>query len=122
MSGGELVVFIEHRGKRILLLDCKNGGPDVVMDMIQKAKPIISAQPPESLLTLTDVRGIHFNKEATSAIKEFVSQNKPYVKAAAVVGISGLKEVVFKAVAAFTGRQIATFDSIEDAKDWLSMQ
>jgi hypothetical protein len=41
------------------------------------------------------------------------------VKAAAVVGITGLKKIIFGAVMAFSKRNLASFDNVEQAKRWL---
>jgi hypothetical protein len=44
------------------------------------------------------------------------------VKASAVVGVEGLKQIVFNAVQAVSGRTLASFDTLEHAKDWLVKQ
>jgi hypothetical protein len=53
-------------------------------------------------------------------MKEFTKHNKPYVKASAVVGISGIKKIIFHAVMLFSGRKIHACDTLEQAKDWLA--
>ncbi|QTA85302.1 STAS domain-containing protein [Desulfonema magnum] len=46
-------------------------------------------------------------------------QTDDSVKAAAVVGIRGLQEILFNGVLRFTKRKMRLFNSIEEAKDWL---
>lgn len=46
--------------------------------------------------------------------------NKPHVKAAAVVGMSGLGEIILEVNPLFSGRKIHTCDTIEQAKGWLT--
>jgi hypothetical protein len=53
-------------------------------------------------------------------MKEFAAHNKPYVKASTVVGITGLKKIIYDAVLMFSKRNISTFDSIDPAKEWLA--
>ena len=50
----------------------------------------------------------------------FTSSLYAQVTASAVVGVAGLKKIVYDAVIRFSGRQIATFDTVEQAKGWLA--
>lgn len=115
----ERVKFIKHEEKDILFLDFSNTRTDEVLKIIEDAKRVISTKPMNSLLTLTDVTNARFNDEVGDGIKQFSAHNKPYVKAAAVVGITGLKKIIFGAVRAFSKRNIESFDDVEQAKRWL---
>lgn len=115
----ERVRFINHEGRDILFLDFSRCKADEVVKTIHHAKKIISSRPENSLLTLTDVTDARFNDEVGQNMKEFTAHNKPYVKASAVVGITGLKKIIFSAVVRFSQRNITAFDDIEEAKSWL---
>ncbi len=114
------VRFLNHREKEILLLDFSNTDADEVIKIIDHAKDLISTRPAQSLLTLTDVTNARFNERVGQGMKEFALYNKPYVKAGAVVGITGLKRIIFGAVMAFTQRELEPFDSREEALHWLT--
>jgi hypothetical protein len=114
--------FITHQGKQILLLDFSGCEADEVLETIEEGKKVIRVHPQHSLLTLTNVEGTHYNMAITNAMQEFAHGNKPFVKAGAVIGISGLKKIVYDAVMKFSGRNLPAFDDIEKAKDWLSEQ
>lgn len=114
------IQFIHHKGKQILHLDFTHAKADEVIVIINQAKPVIAAQPVKSIRTLTDVTDMSFNTKATEALKEFASHNKPFVTAAAVVGIAGLKQIIYNAVVKFSGRNLIAFDSSAQAKDWLA--
>jgi Cu2+-containing amine oxidase len=116
------VTFITHGGKEILLLDFSGLKAAEAIGLVEPAKRVISSRPLNSILTLTDVTDIRFNEELSQKMKEFTSHNKPYVRAAAVVGITGLRQVIYNAVVAFSRRKIATFDTRDDAKKWLVEQ
>jgi hypothetical protein len=118
----ERIKFIEHKGKKILHLDFTQAHADEVIQIIREAKGVIAAQPKKSILTLTDVTDIKFNSATADAMKEFASHNKPYVSAGAVVGVTGLKQIIYNAVVRFTGRNLVAFDSRGQAKDWLATQ
>ncbi len=118
----ERVKFINHSGKEILLLDFSGTKPHEAVAIIERAKGIIGSRPENSLLTLTDVTDIHFNNELSQQMKEFTAHNKPYVRAAAVVGVTGLKRIIYNAVIAFSRRNITTFDDRDRAAQWLADQ
>lgn len=119
----ERVKFIEHKGKRILHLDFSNlSGMSEVGSIISTAKPIISKEPPGSVLTLSDFSGsMQLKQQMSDPLKEFTKHNKPYVKAGAVLGVSGLMQVVFSAVLVVSGRSnLKLFSDPESAKNWLA--
>ncbi len=116
----ERVMFINHQGKDILFLNFSGCSADEVLATIGRAKNVIRTCPQNSLLTLTDVTDARFNERVSQDMKDFTAHNKPYVRASAVVGITGLKRIVFDAVMRFSQRKITAFDSIDDAKTWLS--
>jgi hypothetical protein len=115
----ERIKFIQHKGKEILLLDFSRCTVTDALALIDKAAAAIRTRPEQSLLTLTDVTDMRFDDTVNQRMKEFTSHNKPYVRAAAVVGITGLKKILFQAVMTFSKRKINTFDDRETAKAWL---
>ena len=118
----ERVQFIRHKDKEILFLDFSECKAEEVVLIIDKAKSVIARQPEKSLLTLSNVTNARFDDTVSQRMKEFTAHNKPFVKAAAVVGVTGLKKIVFEAVMLFSKRKIHAFATIEQAKDWLAAQ
>ena len=116
------VEFITHNGTRLLHLDFAGGNTAELTAAIDEAKGVIAAEPHASVLTLTDVTNAELTPETKENIKAFAAHNKPYVRAGAVVGVDGFKQVVFNFVVHFTGRNLKAFDNIDEAKDWLSTQ
>jgi len=113
------VELIKHNGKELLFLDFSNCKPGDVFLIIDEAKKTIRTLPENSVLTLTDVTNMRFDDRVTQQMKEFTIHNKPYVRAAAVVGVEGVKKIILNAVMLFSKRKFHTFDSIESAKNWL---
>jgi hypothetical protein len=115
--------FIEHRGKRILVLDYAGArDPDEAVASIHHSMEFIARQPPNSLVVMTLVRDARYNAAVLQAMKELAAHNAPYVKASAVVGMSGLHRIAYTAVLMFSKRNIKTFDAEEQALDWLATQ
>ena len=118
----ERVFFTHHKGKKILIIDASNCKHDESLAVISRAKQIIQSQPLNSVYTYTDTTNTMYNAELSSAMKEYVAGNKPYVKAAASVGTSGLKQILYNALLKFSGRNIKLFDNKQQALDWLASQ
>ena len=115
--------FITHKGVQILYENFENGKPDEIIPWIEKAKAVIRSQPEKSVLGLVNVRGANFDMSVTASLKEFVKGNEPYMKCAAIYGVEGLKEIIFRSVLTFTGRKnLILCKTLEEGKDYLSSQ
>lgn len=115
--------FIEHNGVRIAHLNfAQVASVEVALAAIEEAGQIVQAEPFRSVRTLTEVTGSRFNGEVLEAIKRLAANNRPYVLAGAIVGLSGLQKVVYTTVMRFSKRNIPVFADIESAKDWLVEQ
>ena len=114
--------LIEYKGKSIYYMDFSNlKSEKEISELINNSKIFIRNQPLSSLLTMTDLSGMHFNNEIRDLFSSFIKGNKPYVKAGTVIGISGLLGIIYNAVTKLTGRNIKSMRSIDAAKEWLVM-
>jgi len=110
---------ILYQNKKVILADFSNSKPDEQLLAFPEIQEHISAKPEKSVLLLTDVSNAVYNSASSAAIKEWSSKNTPFVKASAVVGASGFLAVVLAGIRLFTGRDIRSFDSRNEALDWL---
>jgi hypothetical protein len=119
----ERVRFIKHKGRDIICIDISNSkSEEENIEVLQKAREFIDVQAPKSALLLTDVTNAHYGPRGAEAMKAYSKANTPFVKASAVVGVTGIKRVIYQAIVKMTGRHIATFDTVEQALDWLAVQ
>lgn len=117
------VRFIEHEGRRVLFIDFSGiRDRSTAFHAIDEVKRLVAGQPRGSLLTLTTVAGSTFDPEIIQALKELAAHNKPFVQAAALVGLSGLQRVAYAAVSLFSGRHITAFRDVGEAMNWLVAQ
>ena len=115
------VSLIHYRGVEIIYVDFSNLALHDVSPVIEQAKIIIRNKPQHSVRILTNITNTGFNSEVGEAFKAFTQHNKPYVKASAIVGLSGMQKIMFTAITKFSGRNdIKSFDQLEKAKDWLA--
>jgi hypothetical protein len=114
------VQFVIHNGKRVLSINYANCDVAMLKAVAEDMHRIISREPLSSVLTLNDVTGTSFDQESVEILKSKVAANAPYVKRAAVIGISGLQRLIYEAVQMFTKRTIRAFSSREEALDYLA--
>jgi hypothetical protein len=113
------VQFIVHRGKRVLSINYAHCDVAQLKAVAEEGHRMISRERLNSVLTLNDVTGTGFDHESVEALKSRVAANAPYVRRAAVIGISGLQRLIYEAVKLFTRRNIPLFSTREEALDWL---
>jgi hypothetical protein len=111
--------IIKHKGKDIFLVNLANCSPQTTLSVLDDAAVMIARSAPKSALILTDSTDATYNSEVSAAMKAFSTKNTPYVKGSAVVGADSMRKVLVAAIRLATKRDIRTFDSREDAMDWL---
>jgi len=113
------VRFIEHQGRRVLFINYSHCDVAMLKAVAEEGHRVIAGEQPASVLTLNDVTGTTFDKESVAVLQEMVAANAPYVRRAAVVGISGLQRLIYEGVQAFSRRRIPNFETRQEALAWL---
>lgn len=115
--------WISHKGKRILFCDYSNCGVDGrhAKEEMDYVISLATAEPANSVMTLTDVRGTRGTPEMFDLMKATATTLTPYVKKRAVVGITGIQQTFLSLMNKVTGnKSFVLFDDLEKAKDWLA--
>jgi hypothetical protein len=119
------VYELQHKGMNILCLDVaglKLKDKPEFQKHIEDAKEQIRMHPPKSLLLITNVTSTGFDTQVAAIMGEYADHNTPYVKASALVGVSGVQKVVLAAIKAMIGRDFYLADTMEEAQEWLIQQ
>lgn len=111
--------IIAYKGKKIVLVNLANCSPASTFSILDEAADLIAKSAPKSALILTDSTNATYNAEVSTAMKNFSAKNTPYVKGSAVVGADAMRKVLVSAIRIATKRDIRTFDTREQAMDWL---
>ena len=112
--------FISREGIPILYVDFSiMKTKEEVLDLISLAKKSISIRPPKSIFTLTNLSNMYFNTEVYTAISDYARMNEPYVKASAVVGLSGLMMIFYNGFLKLSKRDVRAFSTEEEAVNYL---
>jgi hypothetical protein len=112
--------FIEHKGKRMYLIDASNLDADAIIELADEVAKDVRAQPPGSVLTITHVKGATLDRKMMEKLRWLTDGNRPHVKAAAVTGLSPLHKFVFNTVKILARRDFHLFETPEQAKDFLA--
>ncbi len=118
------VRFIDHKGKRVVLLDF-SGITDVDEGLreIATARRFIGALPADGTTrTVTDVRDTRYDRRIVEAMKQMTAANRPIVRAAAVVSDSALHQAAINMIAFFSRRKLQVFADRESGLDWVVAQ
>ena len=115
--------WIAHKGKRILYMKIASLTTEELKERIESIKPVVIKEPPHSILCIADVIDGKFNPEMTQMLKEFTKHNEPYIKMTALIGVDGLKKVIYSGVLLFTGRKnLILKNTRKEAMEWLAEQ
>jgi len=114
------VRFITHQGRQVLLLDYTGlTGEAEILAMVEERKRVVTAQPKGSLLTVANLTGAKFTRNAIARIKEANVFDQPYVRRAALVGVAPEHKAQVEAVETFSHHQHQRFATLAEALDWI---
>jgi hypothetical protein len=118
----QAITQINHNNKSITIMDYSKCSKEELLNRVNEVIDWTSKQPKNSLLTLTDVTDQHFDRETVDAFKKLALHNKPFAKAGAIVGITGLLKIAYSTIMKFSGRNMPLFNTRNEALDWLAEQ
>ena len=113
--------WIEYKGKKIFYQDFSKNfyNAAAVKAELAEVRKVVTAQPKNSMLVLSDFRDTSVGSELLSSMNEASAATKAYVRRTAVLGVTGMKRKLADLLTALTGQQLKYFDDIEAAKNWL---
>src|SRR5215213_5936654 len=115
-------VWIEYKGKRIFYQDFSKHfyNAHVVKAELEEVQKVVTAEPKDSVLVLSDFRDTNVGSELLASMNEASARTKVYVHKTAVLGVTGMKRKLADLLTALTGQPLKYFDDIESAKNWLA--
>ena len=111
--------FIKHKGQAIFLLDFSHCHGKDMMVLLDQVRADVARHAPRSVLTLADFSGAKIDKTVATKIKEVLVLDRPYVKKSAWVGTDSLPHVFYENFKNFSQRDFPTFETREEAMEWL---
>lgn len=112
--------IITHKGINIFYMDFSNAkSPEETAQIIESSISYIRSKPLGTVVGLTNMENMFFNNEVKSQFATFLKGNKPYMKKSAVFGMSGLARILFNGLMKITGRDVRSFETMDEAKAFL---
>ena len=113
--------WIEYKGKKILFQDFSKlfYNSAAVKAELNEIIKIVTAEPKDSVLVLTDMRDTNVGGDLIPAMNTASTATKDHVHKTAVLGVIGMKRKLADLLTALTGQPLKYFDDIESAKNWL---
>jgi hypothetical protein len=115
----EHIRFIDHEGKKILVVDFSNCPAHEVEKIARAVPDYVTVQPRSSVLALTDFTGAAFDQDALRTLKETAVFDKPFVKKSALIGTQSLPRNFYEEITGFSRRDLLIFTTREEALAWL---
>ena len=115
----ERLRFIQHKGHAIFVIDFSNCSGAEMLLLIEQIRSIVARHPHNSMLTLADFNGAEIDKKVATRMKEVLTLDRPYVKRSAWVHAESVPHVFYENIKSFSQRDIPTFQTREEAMDWL---
>lgn len=114
--------WLEHKGKQIFYQDFSKlfFNSSAVKAELAEVQKVVLAEPPGSVLVLTDMRDTNVGSDLLPAMNAASTATKAHIRKTAVLGVAGMKRKLADLLSTLTGQPLKYFDDIEAAKDWLA--
>ena len=113
--------IIRTNNEKIHYLDFSNlKNVKDIENVISEASKIIQTQTESSVLSLSNLEGMHFNNDIKEAFIAFVHNNKPFIKASAIIGLNGIAKIAFNGIVRVSGRNLKAFKTKDEAISYLA--
>jgi hypothetical protein len=115
----ERISHVSHGNKTVLVADCSNCAPQELALVIDNVPAYVMKEPLGSVLLLADFSGSVFTKETVEHLKLAAVFDRPHIKKSAWVLTHNLDKTLCESVRSFSGREIRTFATRQEALEYL---
>jgi hypothetical protein len=111
---------INYKGVNIFYMDFSHAkSRKEINKVMTESINYIRSQPETSVVALTNMTNMFFNNDIRNDFQEFLKNNKPFIKTSSVFGMSGLARFLFNSLMKVTGRDVRSFENMNDAQEFL---
>lgn len=118
----ERIEEFSQNGKNFIYFDLsKIQDNSEIEALIESAKEIASKYLHNSLYTITNLAELTFDTKTKEITSAWMAFNQPYVICGAVIGLDGVRKIMFRSVLKLSGRtNMKLFSSKQQAIDWFA--
>jgi hypothetical protein len=113
------VTVVSRGATPIIVVDFSGCEPGSYAPIVQEAQRTICRQPLRSVLVVTVFDDVTFDMGTVKEMQRYASTVMPYLKRCGLVGIDGMKKVVFGAIKPLFSIPVEIFADVDSAKDWV---
>jgi len=118
--GGSKAQFNKVNGREIFEINCATTSADEIHALLNECAKRIRERPHKSVVTLTTLVNGVYNNDLVAKLSELAKGNEPYVRKAAIVGLSGIYQTGLTAVSIFSRRDFKVCATKEEAIAYLT--
>jgi hypothetical protein len=112
------VSVVPHGAAQLVLVDFSTCEPGTYAPVIQQAQRLICKQPLRSVRAVAVFQDVRFDMGTVKEMKDYVSTITPHLARCALVGIDGMKKIVFGGIKPLFSVEVELFADLAAAKDW----
>lgn len=114
------VKTIKAGNKEVVVVDCSNISSDKeLFETLEEGNRVIATKPEKSVHLITDLTGSKMAGDIGTAFKKYASNNTPYIKEAAVVGLDSMHQLIFSVIKTLARRNIQLCANMADAVKYM---
>jgi len=113
------IVFLTFRNRQVLMADCSDCSPEDLAVVIDEVPKRVTKEPLGSVLLLADFSRSVFTRETVEHLKLAAVFDRPHLEKSAWVLTSNLDKTLYESIRSFSGREIPTFKTREEALEYL---
>jgi hypothetical protein len=107
---------------QVFVVDFSNCDPGHYSPIVHEAQHALCKQPLKSVRVVTVFQDVRFDLGTVREMKDYASAVMPHLKKCALVGIDGMKKVVFGGIKPLFSIPVQLFDDVESARTWVAKE
>jgi hypothetical protein len=105
---------------RVFVVDFSSCEPGTYAPVVQEAQDVLCRQPLRSVRVVTVFQDVTFDMGTVKEMQQYASTVMPHLKKCALVGIDGMKKVVFGGIKPLFTIPVELFKDVEAARQWVA--
>lgn len=115
----ERIQFTQFKSHPVMIIDFSHGTKEEILAALDEIQRQVARHERNSLLIYADFTDAQIDKPVATRMKEVLVFDRPYVKRSAWVGTEHLPKVFYDNFKNFSQRDFPTFQTREEAMEWL---
>ncbi len=114
------VSVVSRGAAQLVVVDFSSCEPGTYAPVVQEAQQLICKQPLRSVRVVTVFEDVRFDMGTVKEMQRYASTVMPHLRRCGLVGIDGMKRIVFGGIKPLFTVPVELFADVESAKDWVA--